>query len=90
MKGGKDVTTERNHVWTSDESVQDMLTHDKDKKHVPIWNLSEVLTGIIHELSNASWSECDDECGWADIEEYNEPYHRLETIVGQHENTKIQ
>lgn len=46
----------------SNERGEGCDNHDKDKKHVPIWKISEVLTGIIRELSNASWSECDDEC----------------------------
>jgi len=49
------------YVRTSDESVQEGLTHGSDKKHVSILKITEVLSDVIHDLSNASWSDRDDE-----------------------------
>lgn len=53
----------------SNERGERYNNHDNDKKDVPIWDISEDLSSVIRELSNAAFSAHSDECGTAGIEE---------------------
>lgn len=47
----------------SDERGERYHNHDNDKKHVPVWDISEGLGGVKRKLSNVALSAHSDECG---------------------------